>query len=73
MFAFRAIHARESSIEEILWDSFFIGWQLGLHLRVLLLSLKQETSFIRDLMSRTVKHLTTEAHNSTFCRAMSTK
>ena len=34
MFAFRAIHARESSIEEVLWDSFFIGWQLGLHIRV---------------------------------------
>ena len=36
-------------------------------------SVKQETSFIRDLTSKTVKHLTTEAHNSTLCRAMSTK
>ena len=36
-------------------------------------SVKQETSFIRDLTSKTVKHLTTEAYNSTLCRAMSTK
>ena len=53
---------------------------LGLHLcifayRIFSTKAKQETSFIRDLMSKTVKHFTTEARKSTLClcQAMSTK